>query len=170
MVVTAFPVYGFLNPVKSYNFRTGTVLCMKSENSINFSIHQTISHSITVLSLSLIIATGVPTVANAGALENVNSKLSDYGMPPVLYVPPGFTPLVSEFGRGNIKEKMSTPIVVQYSHPSMWVEKTTTVNNNGESGTISANDYMKGDSSFLFVTPLPAGEKLTDSSKKLVKS
>ena len=51
---------------------------------------------------------------------------------------------------------MTNPIVVQFCHPSLWVEAKTSVNNNGEAGTISANDYIKGDSAFLFVKPLGA--------------
>ena len=74
-----------------------------------------------------------------GALEDANNKLTSYGLPPILFVPPGFAPIVSEFGRGNIKEKMSNPVLVQFSKPQLWVVGTTSVNNNGEAGTISAN-------------------------------
>ena len=52
---------------------------------------------------------------------------------------------------------MSTPILVEFSHPSNWVQQRTTVNKNGEAGTVAANDYMKGDSAFLFVTPTSGG-------------
>lgn len=74
-----------------------------------------------------------------GELEAANNKLANYGLPPILFVPPNFTPIVSEFGRGNSREQMSNPVVVEFSHPSLWVTATTNVNNNGESGTISAN-------------------------------
>ena len=70
--------------------------------------------------------------------------VGSYGLPPIIFVPPGFSPLVSEFGRGNIREKMTNPILIQFCHPQLWVVATTTVNNNGEAGTISANDYIKG--------------------------
>jgi hypothetical protein len=80
----------------------------------------------------------------ANALENANGKLSEYSLPPMLFVPPGFSPLVSEIGRGNIKEKMTNPLVVQFAHPNNWVVQKTSVNVNGEAGTISANDYIKG--------------------------
>lgn len=43
------------------------------------------------------------------------------------------------------------------------------MNTNGESGTISANDYIKGDSSFLFVTPATEGESLSPTNKKLIQ-
>ena len=63
-----------------------------------------------------------PAPAFAGRLENVNEKLTGYGLPPILFVPPGFMPLVSEYGRGNIKEAMTNPILIQFSHPALWVE------------------------------------------------
>lgn len=77
--------------------------------------------------------------ALAGQLEDANYKLTSYGLPPILFVPPGFSPLVSEFGRGNFKEAITNPILVQFCRPQLWVVATTNVNNNGEAGTISAN-------------------------------
>ena len=71
----------------------------------------------------------------------------------MLFTPPGFSPLVSEIGRGNNKQAMTNPIVVQFSYPNNWVVQKTSVNVNGEAGTISANDYIKGDSSFFFLYP-----------------
>ena len=106
----------------------------------------------------------------AGRLEDVNDKLASYGLPPLLFVPPGFTPLVSEFGRGNIKQAMVNPILIQFCHPGLWVEATTTINNNGEAGTVSANDYIKGDSAFFFNQALKSGESLGEGSKDLAKS
>lgn len=54
----------------------------------------------------------------------------------------GFAPVVSEYGRGNIKEKITNPILVQFSKPQSWIVSTTSVNNNGEAGTISANGAL----------------------------
>ena len=62
-----------------------------------------------------------PTVANAGKQDEANAKLAAYGLPPILFVPPGFTPLVSEFGRGNIREAMTNPIIVQFAHPGLLI-------------------------------------------------
>jgi hypothetical protein len=59
----------------------------------------------------------------AGKLETANEKLSSYGLPPILFVPNGFVPLVSEFGRGNIRESQNgvgdNPVLVQFSHPQV---------------------------------------------------
>eukprot|EP01031_Cornospumella_fuschlensis_P033268 gene33268-40249_t len=100
----------------------------------------------------------------ADTLEEANSKLSGYGYPPMLYIPSGLSPLVSEFGRGSIREEMRNPILVQFAYPSYWVVQKTSVNVNGEAGTISANDYLKGDSAFLYV--MPATEKLSEANSK----
>ena len=43
----------------------------------------------------------------SGGLTEANEKLTEYGLPPILFVPPGFKPIVSEYGRGSIKEKMN---------------------------------------------------------------
>lgn len=98
----------------------------------------------------------------SSGLEDANKKLSEYGLPPLLFVPPGFTPIVSEFGRGSIREKMNNPVLVQFCHPATWVQQKTVVNKNGESGTIAANDYMKGDSAAFFTVSgasLPSDKK-----------
>jgi len=92
--------------------------------------------------------------AVADSLQEINERLTNYGFPPILFVPDGFKPLISEYGRGNIKEAMSNPILVQFAYPGLWVVQKTSVNNNGEAGTISANDYIKGDSAYLFVQKL----------------
>ena len=83
-----------------------------------------------------------PSSSKAYSKEEANTKLNDYGLPPSLFVPPGFNPLVSEYGRGNIKNPITNPIVVQFCYPQAWIVQKTSVNNNGESGTISANGIL----------------------------
>ena len=51
---------------------------------------------------------------------------------------------VSEFGRGSAKEKMSTPVLVQFSHPGGWVQQKTTVNKNGEAGSVQVANKSSG--------------------------
>ena len=90
--------------------------------------------------------TSTPDLSFADSVEAVNNKLSSYELPPILFVPPGFSPLASEFGRGNIREQMKNPILVQFVYPQLWVVQKTSVNNNGEAGTVSANGK------FLYLT------------------
>ena len=135
-----------------------------SPRSARQQFTQDVAQSMTFLSSMLI----APLVVRADSLSDVNSKLNEYKLPPILYVPSGFNPLVSEYGRGNIKEKMQNPILVQFFYPSLWVTAKTSVNNNGEAGTISAGQYAKGDSSFLYVQPLTSGETLDASNKNLI--
>jgi hypothetical protein len=113
----------------------------------------------------------LPKPAFAAKLSKCNEILTGYGLPPILFVPPGFSPLVSEFGRGNVKEGLAdNPILVQFAHPGNWVEARTSVNNNGEAGTISANDYIKGDSAFLYTYLLDGSDgKVTMDNKKLIE-
>lgn len=137
-----------------------------SPRSARQQFTQQVAQSMAFLSSTLI----APLVVRADSLSDVNKKLTEYKLPPILYVPSGFNSLVSEYGRGNIKEKMQNPILVQFFYPNLWVTAKTSVNNNGEAGTISAGQYAKGDSSFLYVQPLTSGETLDASNKNLVST
>jgi len=115
---------------------------------------------------SLSILRSFPKPSYAGTTE-ANNKLSEYGLPPIVFVPPGFSPLVSEYGRGSKDKPIENPIVVQFAHPNTWIVQKTQTNNNGESGTVGANDYVKGDSANFYETPLPSGESLSVTNKGL---
>lgn len=108
--------------------------------------------------------------ASASSLEESNNKLSQYDLPPIIYVPPGFTTFVSEFGRGSLKNPSINPVVVQFCHPGNWIQERIAVNNNGESGKVAANDYIKGDSAFMYVSPLTQGQKVDADAKQLIAS
>eukprot|EP01038_Epipyxis_sp_PR26KG_P012635 gene12635-16942_t len=131
-------------------------------------IKRTISAISTTSLAAILFSLSNPKQALAQSVEKANEKLADYGLPPFIFIPPGFNPLVSELGRGNIREKMVNPILVQMVYPQLWVVKETSVNNNGESGTISANDYIKGDSAFLFISTLKSGDSLSVNAKDLI--
>ena len=100
-------------------------------------------------------------------ISEANNKLSEYGLPPIVFVPPGFSPLVCEYGRGSKDKPIENPIIVQFAYPSSWVVQKTQINNNGESGTVGANDYIKGDSANFYERPLPAGEILSDKNTNI---
>ena len=121
--------------------------------------------------LATTVAAGAaPALAIGGGLSEANAKLGNYGFPPIVFVPPGFQPLVSEYGRGNNQKAITNPILIQFTHPSGWVVQKTSVNNNGESGTVGANDYMKGDSANFFEFKLKPGDKVDASSKAVYSS
>jgi len=138
-----------------------------SERTAAFQSASKNSKSLSVLAISLLSFLKAEPAFAFGALENANQKLSTYGLPPIIFIPNGLSPIVSEYGRGNSREKMENPILVQFCHPSLWVVATTSVNTNGEAGTVSANDYIKGDSAFLFTMPLK-GETLSVDNKALI--
>lgn len=91
---------------------------------------------------SLAIALGFAGNTKADSLSEANTKLAEYGFPPILFVPSGFSPVVSEFGRGGLTTEMKNPILVQFASPNLWVVQKTSVNNNGEAGTISTNGKL----------------------------
>jgi hypothetical protein len=62
---------------------------------------------------------------HASGIEDANNKLSGYSLPPIIYVPNGYSALVSEFGRGNAQQPISNPILVQFVYPQLWVVQKT---------------------------------------------
>lgn len=141
-------------------------LYMHTEDNVFMKKFTKLATSATVA--SLLIASD-PVFADA--LKDSNAKLAGYGLPPIIFVPPGFSPVTSEYGRGNVKDgySNSNPILIQFAKPALWVEEKTSINNNGEAGKVSANDYIKGDSAFFFNQKLAGDAKLDESNKKLVQ-
>jgi len=139
---------------------------IRNVNSIFKQSSRLLITGFSVLSLNLLAPT--PSLA-LNSLESANNKLSSYGLPPLLFEPPGFSTIVSEYGRGNVREKMNNPIVVQFSYPQLWIPATTSININGEAGTISAGDYVRGDSAYFYTAPLKNGDKLSASNTDLIK-
>jgi hypothetical protein len=78
-----------------------------SKNAVKFGLESAFA---SFLALQLIKS---PENANAASIEETNTLLSGYNLPPILYTPPGFYQLVSEFGRGNVREKIANPILVK---------------------------------------------------------
>jgi hypothetical protein len=48
-----------------------------------------------------------------GGLNKVNAKLQGYGLPPVVNVPDGFTPLCDIYGKGSNR----FPLLITFNHP-----------------------------------------------------
>ena len=133
-----------------------------------FNKFSNLQNTIGKLSTLALTISAMPQSAVASLLSDANTKLGGYGLPPIVFVPPNFVPLVSEYGRGSNDKPILNPILVQFAHPSSWVTQKTAVNNNGESGTVGANDYIKGDSANLFERNMPSGESLSINNKKLI--
>merc|ERR1719506_3084535 len=101
-----------------------------------------------------LVAAGLVSLAPAPALAydlaKYNRKLDKLGLPPVAGIPDGFSPVLS-----SVNQDQS--LIVQFNHPNAWLVVKPSVNTNGESGTVSAGDYGKGDSAALYVSDLPPG-------------
>lgn len=102
--------------------------------------------------------------AGAASLSKANTVLSEYGLPPILSVPDGFSPLVEVYGKASGADRRGTrdPLLVQFVYPSLWIVTRPNVDKNGEAGTLSAGDYQKGDNAALYVANAPDNGKLDD--------
>ena len=49
---------------------------------------------------------------------------------------------------------LASPFCCNFVYPSAWIVSVPTSTGNGESGTVSANDYVKGDSAVVCALPL----------------
>lgn len=107
---------------------------------------------------------GVVQPAQAAGLSKVNGELASYGLPPILDVPGGFSPLVEVYGKAAGAKKERETLLVQFLYPSLWVVSKPSIDKNGEEGTISAGDYQKGDSAAFYVEEGPASGKLEQES------
>lgn len=63
----------------------------------------------------------------------------------------GFNRLTEVYGRSNTMKETRDPLLVIFDYPSLWLSRKPLEDTNGEAGTISAGDYMKGDSATFFV-------------------
>jgi len=81
--------------------------------------------------------------------KTVNSKLKAYGLPPLVSVPDGFSPLLELYGNAANRK----PLLVQFCYPSTWVVIVPNQDKNGEEGTIQAGNYGPGDTATLYVDP-----------------
>ena len=103
-----------------------------------------------------------PSPALAYDLKKYNNKLDKLGLPPVSKIPDGFSPVLS-----SVNQDQS--LIVQFNYPNGWLVVKPSVNSNGESGTVSAGDYGKGDSAALFVSDLAPGDDKAFYSKLIAK-
>jgi hypothetical protein len=51
---------------------------------------------VTTISIANILLTSSPV--RADSIEDCNNRLANYGLPPIIFLPPGLTPIVQEYG------------------------------------------------------------------------
>lgn len=111
------------------------------------------------LSSSCAIAAGaVPLSAEAKSVDEATKDLNFYGVPQIAptQLPFGWNAAVEPIGLADSayygRFKLgSEPLVVTFNVPPGWVVAKPNIDFNGTAGTVSANDFAKGDSATLWV-------------------
>lgn len=117
--------------------------------------------------------TSAPLAALALSKDEAAAALLTFGLPDLLAKPgakDGWQYVVEAFGLTSMnyygKNKLGTqPMVASFYVPGGWVLGKPQIDFNGTSGTVTANDYTKGDSATLFVD-LTAPKKSLDEYTK----
>ncbi|KAJ1621196.1 hypothetical protein T492DRAFT_1072325 [Pavlovales sp. CCMP2436] len=121
---------------------------------------------------ALALATFAPSAALAGE-SKANARLASLGLPPLANVN-GYIQLaefIGKSGPANIDgEKtrgfvLPSPLIVAFSYPQTWVTALPTTSSNGESGTVSAGNYIKGDSAAFVAAPANGAKSGSGLSK-----
>ena len=87
----------------------------------------------------------VATSAQATDVTKFNKKLAQIGISEIDGIPNGFNAVIESYAQSSPK------LWVEFFYPNNWLLVRPSLNTNGESGTISAGDYGKGDSCALYV-------------------
>jgi len=116
--------------------------------------------------------------------KDCNNQLAAYGLPQMEKVPGGFKPLLIPVGgtvganidgskvvesigslltKGGLKR--GERVLLNFVYPSAWIVSVPTSTGNGESGTVSANNYVKGDSAVVCALPLEEDEDIESQDK-----
>lgn len=61
--------------------------------------------------------------------------------------------------------KRGERVLLNFVYPSSWIVSVPTATGNGESGTVSANNYVKGDSAVVCALPLEDDEDIASKDK-----
>jgi len=118
-----------------------------------------------------------PEAARAGD-SKANRLLVSLGFPPLPDTKGYFqlAEFVGRTGAANIDGQktrgfnLQSPLLVAFNYPQTWVTALPTTSSNGESGTVSAGNYIKGDSASFVSVPVSA-KKASDIKKdKLAES
>mmetsp|Transcript_12468 Transcript_12468/g.30114 ORF Transcript_12468/g.30114 Transcript_12468/m.30114 type:complete len:331 (+) Transcript_12468:43-1035(+) len=112
--------------------------------------------------------------------KDINAELAAFGLQKFDKVPGGFKPLIQAVGgnlganidgskvvdslgslvtaNGGLKE--GERLLVLFAYPSAWLVNLPIVTPNGESGTVSANNYVKGDSAVVNAKGIKADDDI----------
>jgi len=105
--------------------------------------------------------------------KSVNKFLVNQGFSK-MPVPGGFAPLVEYIGTAppanidglKVKDRgFSNTLLVRFVYPKGWLVEAPSITENGESGNIGANNYIKGDSANFASLRLSSGVSLASLSK-----
>jgi len=106
-------------------------------------------------------------------LKDVNKFLQKLGFP-AMPSGNGMSPLIGYIGTAppanidgqKVKSRaFNQVLLVRYLFPSGWLIAKPDITENGEAGTLGANNFIKGDSALFTALPLPNGKALKDQSK-----
>lgn len=107
-------------------------------------------------------------------LDGINRLLQSYGGSPI-EVKDGLKPFASFIGFANpanldgqasIERNYKGTLLIRFLYPNLWVTQEPALDENGESGTVGANNYGKGDGINFAAYPLPEGEEKLSGLKK----
>lgn len=105
--------------------------------------------------------------------RDVNKFLQSQGFPP-MPKGNGLSPLIGYIGTAppanidgqKVRERaFSQILLVRFLYPSGWLIAKPDITENGEAGTLGANNFIKGDSAVFTSLKLPGGKALKDQPK-----
>lgn len=135
----------------------------------------------TPLSLPLLPAHADVYGANSELPKNekeINKFLGRLGFP-AIPSGNGMSPLIAYIGTAppanidgqKVKERPFKQILlVRFLYPSGWLVVKPDITENGEAGTVGANNYIKGDSSVFTALALPGGKALKEQPKEFFQT
>merc|ERR1719387_126675 len=105
--------------------------------------------------------------------KSINKFLKEQGFPPLPQAN-GLSPLVGYLGTAppanidgqKVKERAyNSVLLVRFLYPSGWLVAKPDITENGEAGTLGANNFIEGDSAVFTALPLK-GKALKDQPKE----
>lgn len=140
-----------------------------------------------VISQAASIFVAVPLVTHADVkgvnenmpkgLKDINNFLKTQGFAPLKEIS-GLTPFLQYIGTAppaNIDGSKSRErpytgtLLVRFLYPSGWLPQTPSITENGEAGTVGANNYLKGDSATFSAVSVPSGTKIGSVDKDVLR-